>query len=172
MLEVFVDTLDKGGVIMFPLLMLCVLMWGAIGLRVSQMTPSATRRSLGQSRERMGSGGGRERERWRNELVRLDLQMHLRRHSTLLQSAVVVAPLLGLLGTVMGMIHTFDALGVSEGGNPAAQMSAGISQAMLTTQMGLLVSLPGLLISRLLKRRENKLFRLLCEGVVREGGRE
>jgi hypothetical protein len=52
-----------------------------------------------------------------------------------------VAPLLGLLGTVTGMIATFDVLAVFGTGNAKA-MAGGISEALITTQTGLLVALP------------------------------
>ena len=63
---------------------------------------------------------------------------------TLLLSALTAAaPLLGLLGTVIGMVVTFRA--VSGGyGDTAVQVSAGISQALITTQCGLLIAIPGL----------------------------
>ncbi|MDZ7597710.1 MAG: MotA/TolQ/ExbB proton channel family protein [Desulfobacterales bacterium] len=54
-----------------------------------------------------------------------------------------VAPLLGLLGTVTGMIATFEVLAVFGTGNAKA-MAGGISEALITTQTGLLVAIPGL----------------------------
>jgi len=66
------------------------------------------------------------------------------RGETLLLSALTAsAPLLGLLGTVIGMVATFRA--VSQGfGDTAVQVSAGISQALITTQCGLFIAIPGL----------------------------
>lgn len=61
------------------------------------------------------------------------------------------APMLGLLGTVSGMIQTFDALGAAGGRD---EVAAGISQALLTTELGLALAIPGLLIGRLLEGRE------------------
>ncbi len=66
-----------------------------------------------------------------------------RRESPLLAALAGVAPLLGLLGTVAGMIDTFTA--VSEGsGQTAARVAEGISTALITTQVGLVIALPGL----------------------------
>lgn len=67
-----------------------------------------------------------------------------------------VAPLMGLLGTVIGMIVTFDVLAVFGTGNPRA-MSGGISEALITTQTGLLVAIPGLYMKNFLDRRAHKL---------------
>lgn len=67
-----------------------------------------------------------------------------------------IAPLLGLLGTVLGMIGTFDILAVFGTGN-AKGMAGGISEALITTQTGLLVSIPGLYMKGFLDRRSKNL---------------
>lgn len=66
----------------------------------------------------------------------------LRRDRVVLAALTAIAPLLGLLGTVMGMIQTFDAVSVL-GGNTGARVASGISQALITTQFGLVVAVPG-----------------------------
>lgn len=60
-----------------------------------------------------------------------------------------VAPLLGLLGTVTGMISTFDVITEFGTGNPKL-LSGGISEALVTTQLGLIVAIPSLLVGNLL----------------------
>lgn len=72
----------------------------------------------------------------------------------IIRACIVVAPLLGLLGTVSGMIETFD--GVLAGGY-LQEMSGGISTALITTQYGLAIAVPGLLLERVLLRRGEKL---------------
>lgn len=67
-----------------------------------------------------------------------------------------VAPLLGLLGTVTGMIGTFDILAIFGTGN-AKGMAGGISEALITTQTGLLVAIPGLYMKGFLERRAHNL---------------
>lgn len=67
-----------------------------------------------------------------------------------------VAPLLGLLGTVIGMICTFDILSIF-GTSDAKGMAGGISEALITTQTGLLVAIPGLYMKGFLDRRAHKL---------------
>lgn len=67
-----------------------------------------------------------------------------------------IAPLLGLLGTVTGMIATFDLLAVFGTGNAKA-MAGGISEALITTQTGLLVAIPGLYMKGFLDRRVRNL---------------
>ncbi|MGE4551580.1 MAG: MotA/TolQ/ExbB proton channel family protein, partial [Desulfovibrionaceae bacterium] len=63
-----------------------------------------------------------------------------------------LAPLLGLLGTVMGMIGVFDTLAVLGAGDPKA-LSGGISEALVSTQTGLLVAIPALMAGHFLRRR-------------------
>jgi len=76
----------------------------------------------------------------------------------LIRACVVVAPLLGLLGTVTGIIETFDSI---LAGGYVAEMGEGIRKALLTTQYGLAIAAPGLLAERLLLRRQQRLRRLL-----------
>lgn len=63
-----------------------------------------------------------------------------------------MAPLMGLLGTVTGMITTFDVLAVFGTGNVKA-VAGGISESLITTQTGLIVAIPGLYMKGFLDRR-------------------
>jgi len=76
------------------------------------------------------------------------------RRLAMIRACIVIAPLLGLLGTVNGMVQTFD--GVLSGGY-LVEMSAGIGRALYTTQHGLAIAVPGLLAERVLMRRLDKL---------------
>ncbi len=70
-----------------------------------------------------------------------------------MQTCVSVAPLLGLLGTVTGMLSTFGALATGSGGDKTMGMVAsGISEALITTETGLLIALPGLIFQYKLSR--------------------
>jgi biopolymer transport protein ExbB len=63
----------------------------------------------------------------------------------IMKVCVAAAPLLGLLGTVSGMLTMFDALSVGSGGEKTLGMVAGgISEALVTTETGLIIALPGL----------------------------
>ncbi len=76
-----------------------------------------------------------------------------------------VAPLLGLLGTVTGMMRTFDVITVFGTGNARA-MAGGISVALVTTQTGLMVSIPGLYMGSFLAKRANNLkYRIAATGM-------
>ena len=69
-----------------------------------------------------------------------------------------VAPLLGLFGTVSGMVETFKVIGMYGMGNAQA-MASGIREAMITTQAGLLVAIPGIFIGQVLKKKANNIQR-------------
>jgi biopolymer transport protein ExbB len=67
---------------------------------------------------------------------------HLRRYMRLLSAISNVTPLLGLLGTVMGMIQSFNDISKSQAMGRPEMLAGGISQALLTTAAGLLVAIP------------------------------
>ncbi len=79
-------------------------------------------------------------------------------------SWVSVAPLLGLLGTVAGMMKTFSVITTYGIGNPTL-LAEGISLSLITTQTGLLVAFPGLLFhSYLTAKKESLVHRLIYDG--------
>ena len=82
------------------------------------------------------------------------LRRKLSRNRVLVKSIVIVAPLAGLLGTVAGMIETFDALGDGALFAASGGVAGGFSQALLTTQMGLVVAIPGVIMGRILDRKQ------------------
>jgi len=75
----------------------------------------------------------------------------LRKNLSTIKILAAIAPLLGLLGTVVGMVATFDVISVFGTGNAKA-MAGGISTALITTQSGLLVAVPGLFMGSYLSR--------------------
>ena len=82
------------------------------------------------------------------------LRSEMNKHRALVRSLVMVAPLLGLLGTVDGMVETFDSLGDMALFTQTGGIAGGISRALFTTQIGLAISIPGLLIGRMIDRRQ------------------
>ena len=78
----------------------------------------------------------------------------IQREFGLLNSMVTAAPLLGLLGTVVGMVETFRGLSNVSG---MEVISSGISKALLTTQLGLVIALPGIFGLVYLKRKFSRL---------------
>ncbi|SFX17836.1 MotA/TolQ/ExbB proton channel family protein [Marinospirillum alkaliphilum] len=84
----------------------------------------------------------------------------LERGLSLVKLLAAMAPLLGLLGTVTGMIATFQAITLFGTGDPSL-MAAGISQALVTTVLGLITAVPLLLAHLLLQGRSRQLARIL-----------
>ncbi len=80
------------------------------------------------------------------------LNRRLTRSLAVIGVLAAMAPLMGLLGTVTGMIATFDVLSIFGTGNAKA-MAGGISEALITTQTGLIVAIPGLYMKGFLQRR-------------------
>ena len=79
----------------------------------------------------------------------------LQRHLPLIAVMATVAPLLGLLGTILGMVQTFGAITV-HGTREAGLIADGISQALLTTQAGLVTALPILVFHHWLSSRARR----------------
>jgi biopolymer transport protein ExbB len=104
-----------------------------------------------------------ERRSWTAHMVRERLISESAERITgslpLIQTCVMLCPLLGLLGTVTGMIAVFDAMATA-GGN-ARSMASGVSQATIPTMAGMIASLSGLFAQTFLKQkieRETELF--------------
>ncbi len=86
----------------------------------------------------------------------------LSRFNTLVKVISVVAPLLGLLGTVIGMILTFQAITLHGAGDPR-MMAGGISQALITTMLGLCVAIPTVFLHSIMAGQSRKLIEVLEE---------
>ena len=100
----------------------------------------------------------------------------LERFLTALKVLAAVAPLLGLLGTVTGMINTFNVITLFGSGDPRL-MAGGISEALITTQLGLAVAIPVMVAAALLGRKAQRLTEdmeekavALSAALIRENG--
>jgi len=106
------------------------------------------------------------------ETALLEEEPKLQRSISLIAACAAIAPLLGLLGTVTGMITTFDVITLYGTGNPRL-LSGGISVALVTTQLGLVVAVPLLLghavVSRVAQRRGSELESIRAAVAEEEG---
>ena len=82
----------------------------------------------------------------------LNTQPKLERFLNIIAVTAAIAPLLGLLGTVTGIIKTFKLMNVFGAGDPKPLIS-GISEALITTELGLVLAIPSLIIYALLSRK-------------------
>jgi biopolymer transport protein ExbB len=78
----------------------------------------------------------------------------------LIQTFVALCPLLGLLGTVTGMIKTFQVITLYGAGDPK-MMAGGISQALMTTVLGLVVAIPMVLLHTVVSGQSRKIINIL-----------
>ncbi len=103
-----------------------------------------------------------------------DLRLALNERLGMIRSLIALCPLLGLLGTVSGMIQVFEVLAVSGTGNPRL-MAAGIASATLPTLAGMAVSVTGLLLYSYLKswsdRKQQQLHSHLLQDLQQLPGR-
>jgi biopolymer transport protein ExbB len=155
MIEIFEairDFTETGGKVLLVIGMLIFVMWLLILERVLYI--QITHRQL--KRELVGQWMARkERSSWNAEQIR---QAHISRLSIkltgsipIIQALVALCPLLGLMGTVTGMIEVFDVMAISGGGN-ARSMASGVSKATIPTMAGMVGALSGVFASAWLMR--------------------
>ena len=174
------EYLGRGGPVMVPIILDSLWMWVLIMERVfyfrrlnrSDMDIGEAVAFLRgrQSGRKIGSGlragilghflntrtGNKELDQKILDQYEMREKSGLRRHLALVTVLAAVAPLFGLLGTVLGMMGTFSVIAVFGTGNARA-MADGISEALITTQSGLLVAIPGLFMSVFLSRRADRI---------------
>ncbi len=175
------EYLQQGGWVMIPLSAASLVMWALILDRslsyrdlahadvqpdqaldaLSGEAPREALQGLGLRRQLLASllaerTGDIELDRNILRQHALALRPRLRQHLAVIALLASIAPLLGLLGTVLGMIDTFQVISMHGTGNTRG-MAGGISVALITTQAGLMVAVPGLLITTALSRRAQRL---------------
>lgn len=145
------DYLRDGGAVLWLLLLLGTALWTLIVLRWSYLLGwlRASRRAL------VLVDAGTRMTFTRGLFLTDEVSIRLSWGARWIRTLVVVAPLLGLLGTVSGMVETFSALaGAPDAGDSVA---GGISEALVTTQFGLILAIPGTLVGRWLDRFANRI---------------
>jgi biopolymer transport protein ExbB len=87
----------------------------------------------------------------------------LKRFNTVFQTIIAVAPLLGLLGTILGLIRSFASIQIGEVGANATAVTGGISEALVSTAAGMLVAIFTLLVANLFRGLYKRQVALLQE---------
>lgn len=184
------EYIETGGFVMYPLLFVSLLMFFLVIIKLLEMREfSKGDRPIKDCLESLGKPGFTAAP-WQRDIIKRfladrafneDLDRSILEALMLRQSSFVdryiksiailasVAPLLGLLGTVNGMITTFLVIATSGTGDAKA-LASGISEALITTQTGLVVAVPGLFLANYLRRRSEKLesrMRRFCLGLLR-----
>jgi len=175
----FIDYMQSGGLVMWPLFISVIVLWYALGYRYHTLKRGSNanvrnlvrKYSSGIRKDAKGLVDGAVVEAiaiadayGRNRTTRLYLEdvfaerlAEMGKYRRLVMTIVAAAPLIGLLGTVIGMIETFDSLADSALFSQTGGIAGGISQALFTTQLGLVVAVPGLIIGRILDRKHDNM---------------
>ena len=144
---------ELGGPVLYAILAVTMLMWTLIVERLWYffgVLPEEMRntRQLWENGKRDGSWFATNIRR----LILSEVGLNAKRNLGLIQTLMQILPLLGLLGTVWGMIQVFEVMTVFGTGN-ARLMAGGVSQATIPTMSGLVAALSGLYLSAWLRQR-------------------
>jgi biopolymer transport protein ExbB len=169
--------MHDGGFVMWPLVIGAIVLWMALGyrallLRRGRLRSAASLVRAWREGERFAPLGIIDLAVIRGMAILdqhpvepgrhledafFDIERRIGRFSVLIQALVAAAPLAGLFGTVTGMMETFSALGDSTLFSQSGGIAGGIAAALITTQMGLSVAIPGLVVGRILRRRQGRI---------------
>lgn len=150
------DFMELGGPVLNAIALVILWMWVLIIERTLFFRfafPQRVRKELAVWNDRT------ERRSWRARQVRTAMVSRLKESAggsvPMIKTLVALCPLLGLVGTVTGMIDVFDVLSISGTGN-ARSMAAGVSKATIPTMAGMVGALFGVLASSLITRTSTK----------------
>lgn len=171
-LDPWLEFFERGGYVLWLILIASIAMWVLIIERYWFVTVGAARRHeeiMEQwRREAPASPAGRE---WFRHGLVTDFRSQLHHYLPTILVLTALLPLLGLFGTVGGMIRSFDAMTLFGTGNVRG-MAAGISQALLTTMAGLVTALSGIYFSNNLEERAITVQHRLESDLSRDAGPE
>ncbi len=176
MLEHALEVWKAGGFVMPPLAIATLILWWTLGQRLALLRRGAggpLRALLAQAEAGKLAPSGMVDQalvdglaaaqafptqvRPRVQLVMDQARQRLRTGSKTITLIVAIAPLAGLLGTVTGMIETFDFLATMTLFSRSGGIAGGVSQALVSTQAGLAVAIPGVIAGRLLAMKQDRL---------------
>jgi len=167
-LEAIREFLDSGGIILSAIAVMIFVMWLMILERLiyaltghKKMKKSLINTWLAR----------RERASWNAEQIRQAFvaraKLKLDQNLTLITTFVALCPLMGLLGTVTGMIEVFDVMAISGGGN-VRSMASGVSKATIPTMAGMVGALSGVFANTWLQRNAKREIELLEDSLELE----
>ena len=160
------DFLDTGGQVLLVIGVLIFAMWLLILERFIYFFKGF--RSYKQNVKAQWKNRA-ERNSWNAEQIRQAMisraSMRLDTNLALINVMVALCPLLGLLGTVTGMIEVFDVMAITGTGS-ARSMASGVSKATIPTMAGMVGALSGVFASTLLQRRAKREVELLEDSMV------
>ena len=150
------DFLERGGDVLYLILMVTFLMWILIADRILYFRLN---RQKDIDRVMTAWNARSDQTSWYAHQVRRmlisDVETRLKSGLLMIKTLVALCPLLGLLGTVTGMIEVFDVMAIAGSGNARA-MASGVSKATIPTMSGMVAALSGLVISVQMERFANE----------------
>jgi biopolymer transport protein ExbB len=144
---------DMGGPVLYAIFVVLLLMWGLILERFWYLRAVFPAEATGviqawdSRRDTTSWYAGRIRD-----AMIADVHQNLHRNLLLIKTLIALCPLLGLLGTVTGMISVFDVMAVA-GTSNARAMAGGVSRATVPTMSGMVAALSGMYFSVRLQQR-------------------
>lgn len=158
--------MDKGGPILYWLLLVTFLMWVLIVERLWYL--KAVFKSDKQKVQTAWEGRD-ERKSWYAHKIRMGMisiaTQKLNQGINIIKTLVALCPLLGLLGTVTGMIEVFEVMAILGSGNARA-MAAGVSRATIPTMAGMVAALSGVFVTTYLERKVTRESQSLEDSLV------
>ena len=169
-LETVRDFLELGGGVLYVIGLLLLFMWALIierlvYLRSGHKRLVAVTQQLWEARS--------DHQSWHAHQIRERLvsqvSSQVERNIPMIQTCVALCPLLGLLGTVTGMIEVFEVMAISGSSSPRS-MAAGVSKATIPTMAGMVAALSGVAMGTYLQRKVGRERALLADHLVVEHG--
>jgi biopolymer transport protein ExbB len=164
-LETIRDFMELGGDVLFVIGFLTLFMWvliveRLIYLRSGHKRLAATALVMWEART--------DHKSWNAHQIRTRLisqvSARVERNIPLIQTCVALCPLLGLLGTVTGMVEVFEVMAISGSGNPRS-MASGVSKATIPTMAGMVAALSGVAMATYLQRKASRERELLADNL-------
>ena len=174
-MQMFVDTwiqiqefLEAGGTVLNYIGIVIFLMWVMILERLFYFNFVYKK----EKKDTVKSWKGRtDKSSWNAHMIREAMisraKLKMKRSLPTIEAFVALCPLLGLLGTVTGMIEVFDVMAISGSGN-AREMASGVSKATIPTMAGMVGALSGVFASTYLKRTVTTKASLLEDKLILE----
>ena len=158
--------LDQGGPVLWAMVLLSIVMYGLI---------VSTWFGLVQVKKEIGELDGNKLDSSNERSLECEVAIFemsqfawVKRRLPMIAVLVAAAPLAGLLGTVFGMFITFSGMGSQAAANPIDNISVGISTAMITTQAGLFMAIPGAILLAMLRSQMNTIQGTLEQKMYRQ----
>jgi biopolymer transport protein ExbB len=169
-LETIRDFFELGGPVLQVIALLTFVMWVMIIERMLYLRtshPRLVRRALATWNAR------KDHSSWKAHAIRARIISQVsaltERNIALIQTCVALCPLLGLLGTVTGMIEVFQVMAISGSGNPRS-MASGVAKATIPTMAGMVAALSGVAMQAYLQNRVTRERELITDELdIRHG---